>query len=74
MALETSMDNRKAQFTLSQFSSTNDRKIKDGRAKVPTKVFKPFVSELDIIFNRPAKYLKGYKKTFRSLQRIINNL
>ena len=55
---DTVIDKRNVQFTVSQFNSTNDRKISDGSAKLPTNVFSPFVSSFEIILNRPAKYLK----------------
>ena len=39
-------------------SSARDRKIRDGRAKVPTNVFSPLASVCEIKLNRPARYLE----------------
>lgn len=46
------------QLTNVKSNLANDIKIKDGRAKVPTKVFKPFASNFVITLNLPAIYLK----------------
>jgi len=42
------------QLTNVKSNFAKDIKIKDGRAKVPTKVFKPFASDLVITLNLPA--------------------
>jgi hypothetical protein len=44
-------------FSYLKSSWASERKIKDGRAKVPTKVPRPFASVCEIMLNRPAKYL-----------------
>lgn len=53
-----SMAARNFQFTFCQFNSTNDMKMRHGKANVPTKVFNPLVSAFEMILSRPAKYLK----------------
>lgn len=45
------------QLTFCQFNSTKDRKMRHGKANVPTKVFNPLVSALEMILSSPAKYL-----------------
>lgn len=52
--LEIKMANKKSQLTVLQSNATNDVKISDGNANVPTNVFRPFVSAFVMIFNRPA--------------------
>lgn len=49
------MANKKIQLTVLQSNATNDVKINDGNANVPTNVFKPFVSAFVMIFKRPAR-------------------
>lgn len=58
-AINTEVKN--SQFTEERFKVASDIKIRDGNEKVPTKVLMPFASVSDIIFMRPAKYLK-FKK------------
>lgn len=55
IALDMSIDKRKVQLTVLQFSSARDKKISEGSAKLPTKVFKPLLSVFEIIFKRPAR-------------------
>lgn len=61
MHFEMSMANKNIQFTVSQFNVTSDVKIRDGKANVPTNVFNPLVSALEIILSRPAIYLFKYR-------------
>lgn len=48
---------RNFQLTNVKSSFANDIKIKDGKAKLPTKVFMPLAADLVIIPNLPAMYL-----------------
>lgn len=62
---------RNFQFTKVKFNFANDIKIKEGRANVPTKVFRPFASILVITSNRPAIYLKNKQIFFMYILKII---
>jgi hypothetical protein len=48
---------KNCQLTELRSSVAIDIKIRDGREKVPTKVFKPLASVVEIMFNLPATYL-----------------
>lgn len=52
---------KNSQLTELRSSVAIDIKIKDGKAKVPTNVFKPLASVAEIMFNRPATYLSTKK-------------
>lgn len=49
---------KNVQFTTLKSRRANDKKIRDGRAKVPTNVAIPFDSNLETTLRRPATYLK----------------
>lgn len=53
---------RNVQFTVVKSSLARDRKMRDGRAKVPTNVPIPLDSVCDTTLRRPAMYLKIIKK------------
>lgn len=55
---EIRIDRRNVQFTVCQLSSTSDKNMSEGRANVPTNVLRPFVSAFEMIFRRPARYLR----------------
>lgn len=56
-ALANKTASKNCQLTELRFSVAIDMKMSDGRANVPTNVFKPLASVAEIIFNRPATYL-----------------
>lgn len=51
---EIRIANRNSQLTILQSNTTNEVKMSEGNAKVPTNVFKPLVSSFVMIFKRPA--------------------
>jgi hypothetical protein len=52
------MASKNSQLTELRSSVAIDMKIRDGKEKVPTKVFNPLASVAEIMFNLPATYLK----------------
>lgn len=56
--LASNTANKNFQLTREKSSFAKDKNINDGRAKVPTNVFKPFASVLEIISSLPAIYLQ----------------
>lgn len=52
--LASNIASKNLQLTKEKSNLANDKKINDGRANVPTKVFSPFASMLVMIFNLPA--------------------
>lgn len=55
MDFEIKTESRNVQLTVPQLSFARDKKINEGRAKVPTNVESPLASVLEMIFNRPAR-------------------
>lgn len=58
IAFEMRMEAMKLQFTEFHSNSTSERNMSDGRANVPTNVFRPLDSAFVIMFRRPARYLR----------------
>lgn len=59
--LAIKIDNKKVQFTVEKSRRARDKKIKEGRANVPTNVAIPLDSVVVTTLRRPAMYLQESK-------------
>lgn len=60
----SSIASRNIQFTVLKSKRASERKMRDGKAKVPTNVAIPLDSVEETTLRRPAMYLKGIYYTF----------